>query len=393
MKGGEKLKFFENKGQKKTALRIFFLLASVVTYTLALMHLSPILNSIKNFLLLFIPFYIGFLIAYLLNPLLKFFENKVFKKMKPTRLKRVFCIIIVYIIMLAFLTAICAFVIPNLISSVINLVSNFQSYYDMFLQTIERVFNKFPVLNDLYDNYSERILDTIYNLVTKLTNYLSESIPKIVKFTEQISNTFVNILLGFIISIYVLLFKERILARTKRILAVIFKDEDSEKICKIAKVTDIKTGKFIIGRIIDSLIMTVLCFIFMSIFKFPYPLLNSVIVGVFNLVPVFGSIVSAIPTAFIVLITKPSAFIYYLIFILVIQQFDGNVLGPKIQGDQLGISALWIMFSVLLFGGLFGVVGMIIGVPVFAVIYYFVEEAIEAGLIKKGKSPKTEDYM
>lgn len=387
------MKLFESTKQKKRMLRFFLLLCAVITYALAITHISPILNSIKNFFMLFVPFYIGFVISYLLNPLLRFFENKVFKKMKFERLKRIICIIIVYIILLAFLIAVSAFVIPNLISSVVNLVSNFQSYYDIFTNSIEKMFDKYPIINSFYDKYSENIEETIYNVITIFTNYLSESVPKIVKITEQISNTLVNILLGFIISVYFLLFKERITARIKRILAVLFKDSDNDKIIKVAKVTDIKTGKFIIGRIIDSMIMMVLCFFFMSIFKFPYPLLNSFIVGVFNLVPVFGSIVSAIPTALIVLITKPSAFIYYLIFILAIQQFDGNVLGPKIQGDQLGISALWIMFSVLLFGGLFGVMGMIIGVPLFAVIYYFVDEAIDVELIKKGKSPKTEDYM
>lgn len=387
------MKLFGNVGQRKTALKIFFILASVVTYTLALMNISPILNSIKSFLLLFIPFYIGFIISYILNPILKFFENTIFKKMKHFKVKRVLCIVIVYIILLAFLVTVCAFVLPSLISSVVTLVSNFQNYYELFTQTIDKLFDKYPVINRFYEKYSDQLSEALYNIISIVTNYLSNSVPKIVKVTEQISNTLINILLGFIISVYFLLFKERIIARAKLIMTAIFKDADSSKIFEVARIADIKTGKFIISRIIDALIMTVLCFFFMSIFRFPFPLLNSVIIGVFNLVPVFGSIVSAIPTAFIVLITKPSAFLYYLIFILAIQQFDGNILGPKIQGDHLGISALWIMFSVLLFGGLFGVIGMIIGVPLFAVIYYFADEAITRGLIKKGKSPKTEDYM
>lgn len=387
------MRLFENTVQKKRAITVFLVIAAAVTYTLALKNVFPIIRSLRKFLLLFTPFYIGLTLAYLLNPILKAFEKNVFKKLRHTKLKRILSVVIVYIILIAFLTAVCAFVLPSLVSNIVNLVSNFQSYYDMFTGTVDSMLEKHPMINEYFEKYSDNLSGALYNIVTSLTTYISNSIPRIVKFTGQVSGTIVNIFLGFIISVYFLTYKERIGARCKRLLSAIFKDDTTNKIIKIAEITDVKTGKFIIGRIIDSIIMTVLCFILMTLFRFPYALLNSFIIGVFNLVPVFGSIVSAIPTAFIVLITKPSAFIYYLIFIIIIQQFDGNVLGPKIQGDQLGISALWIMFAVLLFGGLFGVIGMIVGVPIFAVIYYFVDEAIEMKLIKRKKPTNTEDYI
>ena len=387
------MKLFESTSQKRRAIIAFLVLAATVLFAASILNIGPIVNAVRAFFMLFSPFYIGFVLSYLLNPLLRIFENKVFKKIKRKTLKRVISVIIVYLLLLAFVSAVFAFVIPSLISSVVNLVSNFQSYYELFTKTLDGMLEKYTFLNEYFEKYSDSLSEGLYSLVKNITSYLSSSLPKIVKVTSQVSGMVINMFLGFIISVYFLLKKELIAAGGKRLLTALFKDETANKLISVLKITDIKTGKFIVGRIIDSMIMTVLCFIFMSLFRFPFPLLNSFIVGVFNLVPVFGSIVSAIPTAFIVLITKPSSFIWYIIFIIVIQQFDGNILGPKIQGSQLGISALWIMFSVLLFGGLFGVGGMIIGVPLFAVIYYFLDEALELKLVKKGKPPKADDYL
>ena len=387
------MRLFEDRKQLKKAVIVFLIIAASVTFALGLVHLNGVLGTVRRFLLLFVPFYVGFGVAYILNPLMKLFENKVFGRLKRKRLKRILSVIITYILLLAFLVGLMTLVIPNLVNSVVSLASNLQSYYEVFTQTVNKLLERHPSMNELYVQYSENINDTLYGLIRSLTTYLSESVPKVVKFTTQLSGTLVNIFIGFVISVYFLLFKERIAARGKRALSAMFSGETKDRILRILSVTDLKTGRFIISRIIDALIMWVLCFTFMSLFKFPYPMLNSVIIGVFNLIPVFGSIISAIITALLVLITKPSAFFFYLLFIIVIQQIDGNIIGPKIQGDQLGISALWIMFAVILFGGLFGVLGMIIGVPVFAVIYYFADEAIRIRLKKKNEPEEPEQYL
>ena len=151
-------------------------------------------------------------------------------------------------------------------------------------------------------------------------------------------------------------------------------------------------GGFIIGKLVDSLIIGIICFIGTSLMKMPFTLLISVIIGVTNIIPFFGPFIGAIPTGFLVLLVSPVKCIYFLIFILLLQQFDGNILGPKILGDSTGLSSFWVLFSILLFGGLFGFVGMIIAVPAFAVIYDLIARAVHFSLKNKKLSMATEDY-
>ena len=192
--------------------------------------------------------------------------------------------------------------------------------------------------------------------------------------------------------------KER-LTRQFKIAAVAYLPEKVHKrLFKIADVFNNKCGKFIVGKIIDSFIIGLMCFIGLSIFRFHYPLLISVIIGVCNMIPFFGPIIGAIPTTFLLLIINPWEALGFLVFIIVLQQFDGNILGPKILGETVGISGFWIMFSVIVGGGLFSVPGMLLGVPVFAAIYTLVEEGAERRLKKKDISANdiapeiTEDY-
>ena len=182
-------------------------------------------------------------------------------------------------------------------------------------------------------------------------------------------------------------------AQCKKVLSFIFKKEERyQKVLTVGKVTHEKTLHYLTARLLDSLIVAIITYLFMAIFGVPYALLSALSVGVFNTIPYFGSWLGAIPPTLIVLITKPTMLIPYLIFIVLLEQLDGNVIGPKIQGKQLGLSALWIIFAIFLFGGIFGFLGMVIGVPLFAVIYYFVNAAINNGLENQGKSTDTADY-
>ena len=152
-------------------------------------------------------------------------------------------------------------------------------------------------------------------------------------------------------------------------------------------------GKFLSGKILDSLIIGILTFVILTIFKMPYTLLVSVIVGITNIIPFFGPFIGAIPSVIIILFVSPIKALWFLLIILVIQQIDGNIIGPKILGDSIGISAFWILFSILVAGKFLGLVGMVIGVPLFAVIYSIIKEVVESQLDKKGMKTKTEDYM
>ena len=202
-----------------------------------------------------------------------------------------------------------------------------------------------------------------------------------------------NALIGLIVMVYLLNIKELLAGQGKKIIYSLFPVKIANDIVSEIRFVHKVFGGFIIGKLVDSLIIGILCFLCLSFMDMPYYLLISVIVGVTNVIPFFGPFIGAIPSAFLVLLVSPMKCLYFLIFILLLQQFDGNILGPKILGDSTGLPSFWVLFSILLFGGLFGFVGMIIAVPLFAVIYRLTAAYVSGALKKKNLSARTEDYL
>jgi len=202
-----------------------------------------------------------------------------------------------------------------------------------------------------------------------------------------------NILIGVIVMVYLLNIKGTLSAQGKKIIYSIFPVKTANQAIDEIRFVHRVFGGFITGKILDSLIIGILCFVLLNAMKMPYTLLVSVIVGVTNVIPFFGPFIGAIPSAFLILLVSPIKCLYFLIFILLLQQFDGNILGPKILGQSTGLPSFWVLFSILLFGGLFGFVGMIIAVPTFAVIYSVVSRLVNRSLTKKDLSLKTADYF
>lgn len=381
------------KEQKSWGITAFLVLAGVAVFIAALLHLDRVAETAKTVLSLFIPFYIGFAIAYLLNPILKFWEEKALRKVKKPQTRRTLAMLITYALFLAVLGGALAYIFPRLLTSISKLANEIPAYYNAFMKNTTAFIEAHPDINQVYTRYSAEIQDAIGQLVNYLTGYLSDLLPKIANATLQFGGTLINIFVGIVISIYLLIDKEKLIAQCKKVLNALFKKEEQyQKVLTVGRVTHEKTLNYITGRLLDSLIVAVITYLFMMIFRVPYALLSALVVGVFNTIPYFGSWLGAIPPTLIVLITKPSVLIPYLIFILLLEQLDGNVIGPKIQGKQLGLSALWIIFAIFLFGGIFGFLGMVLGVPLFAVIYYFVNAAINDGLENQGKSTDTADY-
>lgn len=202
-----------------------------------------------------------------------------------------------------------------------------------------------------------------------------------------------NALIGLIVMVYLLNIKELLAGQGKKIIYSLFPVKIANDIVSEIRFVHKVFGGFIIGKLVDSLIIGILCFLCLSFMDMPYYLLISVIVGVTNVIPFFGPFIGAIPSAFLVLLVSPMKCLYFLIFILLLQQFDGNILGPKILGDSTGLPSFWVLFSILLFGGLFGFVGMIIGVPTCAVIFDLISKAVRKSLKAKNLSEETEDYL
>ena len=202
-----------------------------------------------------------------------------------------------------------------------------------------------------------------------------------------------NALIGLIVMVYLLNIKELLAGQGKKIIYSLFPVKIANDIVSEIRFVHKVFGGFIIGKLVDSLIIGILCFLCLSFMDMPYYLLISVIVGVTNVIPFFGPFIGAIPSAFLVLLVSPMKCLYFLIFILLLQQFDGNILGPKILGDSTGLPSFWVLFSILLFGGLFGFVGMVIGVPTCAVIFDLISKAVRKSLKAKNLSEETEDYL
>ena len=198
--------------------------------------------------------------------------------------------------------------------------------------------------------------------------------------------------IGLIVMVYLLNMKDKLLTQAKMIIYGVFPMKIANKVIEEARYVHSVFGGFIIGKLLDSLIIGLLCFVVMSVAGMPYVLLVSVIVGVTNIIPFFGPFIGAVPSAFLILMDDPMMCLYFLILILLLQQFDGNILGPKILGDSTGLSSFWVLFAILLFGGLFGFVGMIVGVPTFAVFYRLVTELVTYLLGKRQLSMDIDQY-
>lgn len=237
------------------------------------------------------------------------------------------------------------------------------------------------------------LLDNFNNLVNYIIKFATNLIPAFGGFLADILSSIWNVVLGIIVSVYLLIDKEKLCALSKKITYGLFSKEYADGIIELAHRSNYTFGRFIVGKIIDSLIIGILTFIVLTIFSIPYTILVSAIVCITNVIPFFGPFIGAIPSFIIILFISPVKAIWFLVIILFIQQLDGNVIGPKILGDSIGISAFWILFSILVAGKLLGIIGMIIGVPLFAIFYSIVKYFIESKLRKKGLNTETKDYM
>lgn len=369
---------------------------SVIVFGVLFFFLVFRFNSILRFFgkifSILAPIIFGAVIAYLVNPLVTIVDKYLFaffvRCRIPTKVSSIVATAISIITCLGLLltgvSLLFSMIVPELYSSILKLAGDFRIYVNTIYDFINTHLENNPEL--LY--YTQEALNTmtsfIYNwvnneLIIQVQNVMS-------KLTEGISwvvTLFTNVIVSLIVSVYLLVSKKRFLGQLKKLLYVFFTPENANVALSIFRKVNKIFGGFISGKIIDSLIIGVLCFIGVSIMKMPYPLLISVIVGVTNVIPFFGPYIGAIPSAFLVLLIDPSKFLLFVIFILVLQQIDGNIIGPTILGDSTGLSPFWVIVSILVGGGLFGFLGMLLGVPTFAVIYFLIKTLSEYHLKKK----------
>lgn len=357
------------------------------------------LGIVKSILM---PFIYGAVIAYLLTPVCNFIEKhlKVILKKKMKNQDRagklagaagitlsiLFGIFVIYLLL--------AMVLPQVFTSIRGIVAvlpeNVTKWSEWIQQRLED--------NEVLGNYVNQLGGTLY---INVENWLeTKLIPNMQTIVSGVSAGLIgalvvvkNILIGIIAAIYMMANRRRFAAQAKKILYSLFKTDRANDILEEMRFIDKMFGGFISGKLLDSLIIGFLCFFCMNLMNMPYTMLISVIVGVTNVIPFFGPYFGAVPSALIVLTVSPVKCIYFLLFILVLQQFDGNFLGPKILGNSTGLSSFWVLFSILLFGGLFGFVGMIIGVPAFAVIYDLIGKMANRLLRERNLTTDTGTYQ
>lgn len=357
-------------------------------------YVTGALNTIRQ---VFDPIIIGCIIAYLVYPLVKKLESSVFAKCKEGkkprhRLARNLSISLAYLIILLCLVLFLLGVGPQIISAYREFTDKYESYLNNLNSWIRSLIGTSGFLSEQYDKLLLTIQESLSNLFHVVIDMLMGSYTAVFRFFADFVEQAMNLLLGVVISIYLLAAKETLFVQIRKVASCILSPSLYERIGGILSLTHRVYGGFVIGKIIDSLIIGLLTLVSSWILQIPFAPLIAIIVGVTNVIPIFGPFIGAIPSALIVLVTDPPKVIVFIILIFLIQQLDGNVIGPKILGNQVGISALGVIVSITVMGSLLGVTGMFIGVPTFAVLYTLLMGAVDSILKKKQLPTELDAY-
>ena len=373
----------------------FLVLAAIVFFFFCLYRWVRVKAFIIRVFQIFLPFIYGLAIAYILNPVVKFFDNKVFIKLfknskNKEKISRYLSLTMASLIFFGVIIGVFSLLIPQMIKSIEMLAANINVYLNdskNFILSISDSTKYHEIVESFYKNISSTIVGWFS------TDNLEHLFLIVREGVFSTLKTIYNLVIGFVIAIYVLFDKEKFKGQIKKILYALFDSKKVENILDNAKSTDKVFGDFFNAKLIDSFIVGIICFIGMVIFKMPYATMISVIVGVTNIIPYFGPYIGAIPSALIILLVDPGMCLWFLLFIFVLQQFDGSILGPKILGSKTGLSSFWVLFSLLIFGSIFGVVGMILGVPIFSIIYSVINNRLKKRLEDKNLPVNSDEYI
>lgn len=374
------------------------ILASGILCAFVLFKMPVIISVLKGITEILKPFLYGVVFAYLLAPLCNKIEEKLFQifPKAKTKARRFICFIAIVIslcVAIAVIWLIIMMIIPQVWDSVMKIIQMVPQKLIVVNNWIEHMLENQPELQAYFEEFSsqaESNIDSLLNVdtiqkVQSIINSLSVQLFGVLGVVK-------NIFLGLLISAYLLGSRKLFGAQAGLILYGVFSDKWAKIIEEEIRYTDKMFNGFLVGKIIDSAIIGLLCFAGTSIMGFEAPAFISVIIGITNIIPFFGPFIGAIPCGLLLLLENPMHCLYFIIFIFVLQQLDGNVIGPKILGNTTGVSSFWVLFAILLFGGMWGVVGMVIGVPLFAVIYDIIRKLVYRGLRKHKRESMITDY-
>lgn len=394
----------KNEGFKRClhlSLAGFGSIALSIVFFFCIYRAESFLSSVKSFFGILMPFLYGGVIAYLLTPICvkleKMFDKVLVEKArKPLKAKAVSRQISVGLSLLIGLLALVGMfylVLPQVITSVTTIVESMPANMDKFYAWSEKYMRENPEITQYLNHISSGWLNKFNEWIE--TDLMVNIQMIVTQFSNKVMGALgivKNIVIGCVVSIYFLAGRNHFLAQARKLTYCCFGEPLANAVIGEVRFANRIFGGFIRGKLLDSLIIGILCFAVITIMDMPYTVLISVIIGLTNIIPFVGPFIGAVPCVLLILTVSPIQSLYFVIFIIILQQFDGNILGPKILGQSTGVSGFWVLFAILFFGGLFGFVGMVIGVPLFAVIYNLTSQFVNKMLREKNLSSKTEDY-
>ena len=340
-----------------------------VAFFLALSNFDAVKGQLASWVRIIAPFIWGLALAYLLDGPVRFFEKKFHGP-------RGFAIVLACVLAVIVVSFLIGMVVPQVVESLMMLLNRVPEYMENL--------NQFIKSSNINLDGAEELIGSYQELLTRVTGLISAMLPKVVGYGMAIGSGLVSAITAVISSIYMLMSKDKLLRQLKKVVLAAFPLPRARRVLEECHHANQVFSGFINGKLIDSTIIGIICFVGMSLFRMPFAVLISVIVGVTNIIPFFGPFIGAIPSILILLIINPWDALGFAVFVLALQQFDGNILGPKILGDSTGLSAFWVLVAIIVGGGLFGFVGMVVGVPAFAVLYSLTSDILARRLAEKG---------
>lgn len=401
------MKFNLNNKYFRWGLTAFSVITASILVYYFMFHSSKLMAGFRALIQILMPVVFGLVTAYLLTPILNKVEYylllpicrrlKIKESPKQLSIVRGIGVLLTAFLFFMAIYSLFAMLLSQIVPSIQSIIANFDTYINNFTKWLNQLFADNAELKDY-------VMRTVGKYSVELESFLNNTVlsksSELIKTVSLSVIGFLSVLwdfiVGFVISIYVLASKEKFAGQAKKLVYAVFETETANAVIRDFRFTHKTFIGFISGKIIDSIIIGLLCFVGTTILQTPYAVLVSVIIGVTNVIPFFGPYLGAIPSTILIFVVDPAHplnCVYFALFILVLQQFDGNVLGPKILGESTGISGFWVIFSITVFGGLFGVLGMIVGVPIFAVIYAAVKSIVNNALKKKKMPVSTSVYM
>ena len=394
----------------KWGLTLFLTVCAILVFYDTFYMSGTLQRFVSKLMSILAPVVYGFVIAYLLTPIVNWLEAlivKAWRRIKPLQNKkpkhassvlRAASILLTEALAIFLIYLLMSVLIPQLVDSVTALINNAENYYNTIYGWANDLISRdsgigawaAKFVTDNYDSamvfLREKILPWAQQMLTDLTGGIWNGIWSVVTFAK-------NLIIGIIISIYLLAMKEKSLARCCKLVYGIFNENQAKWIVRGTRRVNTIFSGFVRGKLLDSLIIGILCFIGCSILKIPYTPLVSVVVGVTNIIPFFGPFLGAIPSALLILLVSPLKCLYFIIFVVLLQQLDGNVIGPKILSGSTGISSFWVVVAILIGGGFGGVPGMFLGVPIFACLQSLVKFLVDRRLTKRNMPLEAHEYV